>query len=167
MIRPARAADIPRLNRIEQAATASFAAPIRARAASFPPLPADAFAPAVDGGRAWVASDAADEIVGFVACGFLDAYPFVIELSVLPGQQRRGYGSALLTHAAAWARPWRCLLLTTFRDVAFNAPVYARRGFVALEPCARDRPELAAQLAAERNHWDGVAARVAMIRLFG
>jgi len=163
VIRPARASDIAALAWIEHEATQAFDASIRARAARFGRLPEDAFAPSVAAGQAWVAADPEDRPIGFVACGLLDGRPFVVELSVLTAHHRRGHGSALLERAASWARPWGVLALSTFRDVPFNAPFYARRGFTILEP-GTDQPELAAQLAAERERWGGVAARVAMVR---
>lgn len=166
MIRPARGEDLPALAWIEHEATRAFAAPIRDRCESFGPLPDDAFAPPVAAGHAWVAPDAEDRPAGFVACRLLDGRPFVVELSVLTAHHRRGYGSALLEQAAAWARAWGVLTLTTFRDVPFNAPFYARRDFTIMEPGA-DGPELASQLAAERERWSGIAARVAMIRKLG
>ncbi len=166
MIRPARTSDIPALAWIEYESTRAFDKPIRARAESFGRLPDDAFAPPVAAGHAWVAPDPEDRPAGFVACRLLDGRPYVVELSVLTAHHRRGYGSALLEQAAAWAQPWGVLTLTTFRDVPFNAPFYARRGFTIMEPDA-DWPELASQLAAERERWSGVAERVAMIRRTG
>jgi GNAT superfamily N-acetyltransferase len=164
VIRPARVSDIPSLSRIEREATAAFDAPIRAHARTFPPLPDDAFASSVEASTAWVAADPDDRPVGFIACGFPDAIPFVKELSVLTTHHRRGLGSALLARAAEWASPWAALTLTTFRDVPFNAPFYARRGFAMFEPDKKAWPALAARLAAERSAWSGAADRVAMIR---
>ncbi len=48
----------------------------------------------------------------------------------------QGIGRALLAFSCAWARSRGCrrLTLTTFRNVPFNAPFYARFGFEELAP---------------------------------
>lgn len=158
--RRARPADLPAIAAIERDALAAFDPAIRVHALTFPPLPDDAFAEHVAAGQAWVTEEDGAP-AAFIALARLDGDAFIAELSVRPDRMRRGHGRALLRHAcAAAAGP---VTLTTFRDVPFNAPWYAREGFSPLEPCA-DRPQLAARLAAERAHWDAVAPRLAMIR---
>jgi GNAT superfamily N-acetyltransferase len=53
------------------------------------------------------------------------------QLSVLDTWQGRGYGSALIDSTAARARKlgFETLYLSTYRDVPWNAPFYARHGF--------------------------------------
>lgn len=60
------------------------------------------------------------------------------EIDVLPSWQNQGLASALLQHLAdeARAQGLRRLTLTTFVDVPWNAPFYARRGFVRIAPDA-------------------------------
>lgn len=101
--------------------------------------------------------------------GFLVAEPFrrelhVWEMDVAPAFQRRGIGAGLLRAAQIDARNtgFRALTLTTFRDVPWNAPFYARLGFE--EVTAIDaHPRLAGELANEAE--DGLPAerRCAMI----
>ncbi|MFD4629090.1 GNAT family N-acetyltransferase [Streptomyces sp. NPDC058284] len=56
------------------------------------------------------------------------------QVSVYPRAARRGVGRALIEHAAvqARARGATALTLTTFADVPWNAPYYARIGFTPL-----------------------------------
>ena len=65
----------------------------------------------------------------------VDGCVHVEQLSVDPGNARRGLGRALLDHAAeqAAAAGVPALTLTTFADVPWNAPYYVRCGFRVLE----------------------------------
>lgn len=86
---------------------------------------------------------------GFAWLAEADGTAYLAELAVLPGRMRRGIGTALLKAACDWARAngYPAITLTTFADVAWNAPFYAARGFVEVgEPT----PELAAQRTRER-----------------
>lgn len=163
-LRAATLSDLPALNRIEREALAAFDPSIRRHAAGFPPLPADAFAPAIQAGLAWVA-ETEGQVAGFLAAEWMDGDLFIQELSVSPGWMRRGLGTRLLHRACAQAMP-HAVVLTTFRDVPFNAPWYARHGFLPV-PDAAEVPGLRARLAAERSHWHGVGERIAMRRPAG
>ncbi|MCR4267492.1 GNAT family N-acetyltransferase [Nitratireductor sp. ZSWI3] len=72
--------------------------------------------------------------VGFAIAGPVGAFLHLKELSVDPAHGRRGLGAALLAAAIAESRALRFagVSLSTFRDVPFNAPFYARHGFVEL-----------------------------------
>ncbi|MEX3010884.1 GNAT family N-acetyltransferase [Hoeflea sp. TYP-13] len=81
-----------------------------------------------------VACDFDDRPVGFTAFDQLDGGIYIRELGVLPQHARRGLGSALLDAVLQRGRALhagRCVL-STFRDVAFNAPFYRRYGFAEL-----------------------------------
>lgn len=74
--------------------------------------------------------------VGEVMAGFLVTEPFrrelhIWEMDVHPRFQRRGIGAGLVRACQIDARNsgFRALTLTTFRDLAWNAPFYARLGF--------------------------------------
>jgi len=107
--------------------------------------------------------------VGEAMAGFLVAEPFrrelhIWEMDVIPAFQRRGIGAGLVRAAQIDARNtgFKALTLTTFRDLAWNAPFYARLGFeevTALDAHLR----LAGELANEVD--DGLPAdrRCAMI----
>lgn len=72
---------------------------------------------------------------GFALCGQVDAKAHLFEIDVLPEHGRRGIGSGLLEAVCseAAARGYAAMTLTTLRDVAWNAPFYARHGFVELK----------------------------------
>ena len=78
-----------------------------------------------------IAEHARDGIVGFVVARPLGGCAHIQEMDVHPNHGRLGLGRRLLDMALAWARGagYRQVTLTTFRDVAWNAPFYARCGF--------------------------------------
>ncbi len=86
-------------------------------------------------GTSWVAVDAADRPVGFLSAEPAGDVLHIWEVSVHPDYQGRGAGRALMAaaEAAARAEHMRAMTLTTFRAIAWNAPAYARQGFVILE----------------------------------
>ncbi len=107
--------------------------------------------------------------VGERMVGFLVNEPFsrelhIWEMDVHPDFQERGIGAGLLRACLIDARNsgYRAVTLTTFRDVAWNAPFYARLGFE--EVTALDaHPRLAAELALEADHGLPADRRCAMI----
>ena len=75
------------------------------------------------------------------------------QLSVLDRWQGRGFGAALIDRTAAAARAlgFDTLYLSTYRDVPWNAPFYARRGFA--EVPRGDWPRaFRVQFMAENSH---------------
>src|SRR4029077_1421090 len=85
-------------------------------------------------GRLWVALAAGDP-VGFAHVEVLDADTVHLEeIDVHPDHGRRGLGARLVTHVCRWAADagYRSVTLTTFRDVPWNMPFYARLGFEIL-----------------------------------
>ena len=75
-------------------------------------------------------------IVGFVHVVESDGIAHLEQLSVLPQEGRHGYGRRLLEAAMdeARSRAYERLTLRTYADVPWNAPFYARVGFVETEP---------------------------------
>lgn len=69
--------------------------------------------------------------VGFVMGWLQPDSAYLAELSVDPDFGQRGIGRALVERfcEAAWAQSARCVTLSTFRDVPWNAPFYAKLGF--------------------------------------
>lgn len=120
---------------------------------------------ALAAGLLWVARDAAGEPVGFALVELLDGEPHLEEIDVDPAHGRRGLGRALLDAVLAWARSGghRGVTLTTFRDVAWNAPWYARAGFRELAP-GEIGPGLATTMRGETARGLDPARRVAMRR---
>lgn len=82
-------------------------------------------------GRLWVAVSPLNRPVGFALMKFPGGTAWLDQLSVLQRWQGYGFGSALIEQTATAARGLghRALHLSTYRDVPWNAPYYARRGF--------------------------------------
>jgi GNAT superfamily N-acetyltransferase len=85
-------------------------------------------------GTVWVAVDAQSGLVGELRGEITGDVLHIAELAVARNFQQRGVGRRLLDVAADAARKQglRAVTLTTFRHVAWNAPFYARYGFVEL-----------------------------------
>ena len=107
--------------------------------------------------------------VGERMAAFLVNEPFrrelhIWEFNVHPDFQRMGIGAGLVRACLIDARNsgFAAVTLTTFRDVPWNAPFYARLGFE--EVSALDaHPRLAGELALEADHGLPVERRCAMI----
>jgi GNAT superfamily N-acetyltransferase len=82
-------------------------------------------------GGVWVAATAEGGIAAFVLCKEVDGAAYIAELDVHPAHARQGLGRALFEVLKRHARErgYRAMLLTTFRDVPWNAPNYERWGF--------------------------------------
>lgn len=140
-IRLATGSDLPQLAEIEERADTVF----RVAGIQLPELPTPDY-PASPGQTIFVAGSPP---VGFAAVHDVDGAAYLATLAVLPSEMRTGIGSRLLEHACDWARAqgYPAITLTTFRDVPWNAPFYAKRGFAeVLDPT----PGLAALRARER-----------------
>jgi GNAT superfamily N-acetyltransferase len=164
-IAPAEAAHVPALPAIERAAAARFSpadvpAAVAAEATSLADLEE-----ARRAGWLWVALAGAGAPIGFVICEVVDGVAHVEEIDVHPAHAGRGVGKALLraVFAAAAARGHQAVTLTTFADVPWNGPFYARLGFRVLAP-EELTPGLAAILADEARRGLDPAKRVAMRR---
>jgi GNAT superfamily N-acetyltransferase len=85
--------------------------------------------------------------VGFASVENVDGLAHLWQVSVHPDAGRQGRGRALVEAVCEWARSngYRAVTLTTFRDVAWNGPFYARLGF-------RPIHVLSAGLLAIREH---------------
>ncbi|MFH8612175.1 GNAT family N-acetyltransferase [Streptomyces sp. NPDC018029] len=133
LIRPVTAAELPALQDIERAAGEPFRALGMAAIADDDPPTAEELDRFRRAGRAWAAVDEGGAPVAYLIAEPLpDADALHVEqVSVHPRAARRGVGRALIDHAAERARAEgaRALTLTTFADVPWNAPYYARIGF--------------------------------------
>ncbi|MGC5019640.1 GNAT family N-acetyltransferase [Micromonospora sp. DT47] len=164
-IRTAKADELADLQRIEVASGAPFRDIGMVEIADAPPLALEVFAACQRAGRVWVVVDAGDRPIAFAVADLVDDCVHVQQISVHPDHARRGVGRRLLDHVAGWAaaRKLPALTLTTFRSVPWNAPYYARCGFVALSS-ADLTAGLAEVLAAEAAMGLDPADRVAMRR---
>ena len=79
--------------------------------------------------------DQADHPIGFAIVHVLDQSVHLHELDVHPHHARQGLGRHLIAAIADWARArgLTALTLTTFADVPWNGPYYARLGFRTLD----------------------------------
>jgi GNAT superfamily N-acetyltransferase len=116
-------------------------------------------------GRLWVAL-AGDTPVGFAHVGIREPNAAHLEeIDVHPQHGRRGIGRRLVSAVCDWAerQGHRAVTLTTFRDVPWNMPFYARAGFEEI-PAAALSPALTAILQDEARRGLNPARRVAMVR---
>ncbi|MEV0198825.1 GNAT family N-acetyltransferase [Nonomuraea sp. NPDC050691] len=134
-IRPVRRAELALLQDIERAAGRCFFDIGMPQIAEDEPLPQEELARYLSAGRAWVATDPADLPVGYLIADLVDGNLHIEQVSVHPRNARRRVGRRLVDHLAgqATAAGIPALTLTTFADVPWNAPYYARCGFVVLD----------------------------------
>lgn len=105
-----------------------------------------------------------DEMAGFLASEPFSRELHVWEMDVDPRFQGQGIGAGLLRACQIDARNagFRAITLTTFRDLPWNAPFYAKLGFE--EVTALDaHPRLASELALEADNGLPAERRCAMI----
>ena len=162
MIRPARAADHRALQEIERRAGERFRVIGMPEIADDEPYAEEELAAAE---LLLVATDDAGDAVGYAMASLVDDHAHLDQLSVAPDQGGRGLGTALIDAVVDWARTRGDteVTLTTFRDVPFNAPLYAKRGFTVLEE-AQWTAGLRAVVAREAAHGLDVTQRVVMRR---
>jgi len=124
----------------------------------------DEFVSLVTGNDTLVAAGEGDRPLGFAASGEVDGMCWLKELSVDPEVMGAGIGTALLDATAERARAagFRWIGLSTFRDVPFNAPFYARRGFRIVDSQSAP-PAIREQVAKEVPEGVRIADRVLMI----
>lgn len=163
-ITTARPSDLPQLPAIELAAARLLVghAPESVLAETTGP---EALEEAQRHGHLWVAL--ADEVpVGFAHVKVLEpTAAHLTEIDVLPEHGRRGLGTKLVRAVCEWAaaQGYRAVTLTTFREVLWNMPFYARLGFEAI-PAGELSPALQAILTDETRRGLDPARRVAMRR---
>jgi GNAT superfamily N-acetyltransferase len=75
-------------------------------------------------------------VAGFVHVLEIDGICHLEQLSVAPGDARKGWGRALVEAAKIQAqkRGYQRITLRTYADVPWNAPFYASAGFVEEKP---------------------------------
>ncbi|MEW5834817.1 MAG: 4-(cytidine 5'-diphospho)-2-C-methyl-D-erythritol kinase [Pseudomonadota bacterium] len=160
VIERARPDEVEALCAIERAAVQLFRGHLAWRAYADMAIPPELLYEAIARGMVWVARPGVGgEPVGFVWLD--DTLPGdaigIGELDVLPDHGRRGIGAALLEHACGWARAagYRRVDLGTLADVPWNAPFYARHGFVVV-----DKNDPAFAFARDRDRENGFPDRL-------
>lgn len=157
-IRLATLGDVPLLPLIEQSAGQAFRGTVHDWVGDDDITSAEAYPPFIAAGQVRVA-ELGGELVGYIRTGQVGDELHIFELDVPHDHQGRGIGKALMAAARDEARGLACsaMTLTTFRNLPFNAPFYARLGFEILET---PPPRLAAILATEADQ--GLTHRCAM-----
>jgi ribosomal protein S18 acetylase RimI-like enzyme len=150
-IRAARPNDLTTLQDIERSAGTPFRDIGMPEIADDEPPSKDELAHFLHHGHAWVAttSTQSDLPIAYLFAEPLDGDLHIEQVSVHQDHARQGLGRALIEHAAttAAAQGMAALTLTTFRDVAWNAPYYRRLGFRELSD-----QELTPELREIRRH---------------
>jgi GNAT superfamily N-acetyltransferase len=164
-IRPTGPGESGTLRRIEVAAGQCFTAVGLARVAAHPPHSVAAHAEYRRLQRSWVATDRRDRPVAFVVAAVVDGNAHIDEVAVDPAHAGQGIGRVLINHVGAWAegsgRP--AVTLTTYVEVPWNAPYYARCGFRPLDE-SEWGPELARIRRDEQDRGLDIVPRTAMVR---
>ena len=158
-LRAGRPEDAERLREVERAAGAAFRDVDLAAVADDEPPSAQELRAACVAGQVVVAEDEDGVVVAYLLQDVVDGVRHVEQVSVAPQAARRGIGAALIDHVAGDGP----VTLTTFRDVPWNAPYYARLGFRVLGD-GELGPGLRAVVAREAASIPGGAPRVAMRR---
>jgi GNAT superfamily N-acetyltransferase len=162
VIRPALPDDHRALQEIERRAGERFRAIGMPEIADDEPCSEDELAAAA---LLLAATDGTGAVIGYAMAGLVDDHAHLEQLSVAPDRGGHGVGTALIDAVMDWARARgdREVTLTTFRHVPFNAPLYAKRGFVVVDE-AQWTDGLRAVVAREAAHGLDVAQRVVMRR---
>ncbi|WP_114945608.1 GNAT family N-acetyltransferase [Microvirga calopogonii] len=152
-IRLARRDDLDRLGAVERSAASVFRDVGLAWLADGDTMNPGVLADLCRGGTLWVAADGNDEPVGFLAGHELDGSFYIAEVSVAQSHQRQGIGVRLIEAAIDHGRRlgFGAITLSTYRDLSWNGPFYARLGFVEVDPDeagARHREKLRDEAAA-------------------
>ena len=132
-IRPALPAEIEAVREIERASAQRFVGLMDAIAADEPSPAALLVQRLGDDGLLVATVDGV--LAAFVMFRPLEDRLYVEQIDVLPAFAGRRLGAALMDAVSQRARTLGLagLVLSTFRDVPWNAPYYRRLGFVALE----------------------------------
>lgn len=160
-ILPTRPGDVTALPAIERAAGERFRDyPELAWLAEGDVISAEQHLDYAERGLSWLAL-ANDQPVGFILAELHVSSLFIVELSVHLDWQGKGIGRRLIACVADQARKrgLASLTLTTFRDVPWNAPFYARLGFEMITTLT---PELREKREEETAHGLAYDARCAM-----
>lgn len=160
-VRPTRPGDVTALPAIERAAGERFRDyPELAWLAEGEVISAEQHLDYAERGLSWLAL-ANDQPVGFILAELHASSLFIVELSVHLDWQGKGIGRRLIACVADQARKrgLASLTLTTFRDVPWNAPFYARLGFEMITTLT---PELREKREEETAHGLAYDSRCAM-----
>jgi len=165
-IRPARRDELRAVQHIENMADLVFRRVAMPWVLTMQPATLRLLEQARRRGWLWVATGATNRAMGFALLTTVDGEAYLHQLSVLPRAAGQGVGSALIATVctAARAAGHRTVLLSTYDGVPWNAPYYARRGFVAV-PLSRYTRLMRDMRHTERRLGHPVWRRVLMRRV--
>ncbi len=160
-IKKAATEHVPLLAAIEIAAAGIFppgSIPDHIRSDS---TPVDTLLEAVQSGLLWVALTGDGRPVGYALVQMVEDAALLAQMDVHPGHMRKGIGSALVMRVVKHLRLLKkpALYLTTFVHVPWNAPLYAKLGFVAMNNA--DVPLFLKDILEEEKRY-GLTGRTAM-----
>jgi GNAT superfamily N-acetyltransferase len=125
-----RALQAPQLQAIERAAGARFREIGMADIADHEPTPVAIFEDRAAAGQLLVAHDDTGAIAGFLFWSAKDGMAYIEEVAVHTAHAGRRVGVQLIDRLAQDAHGrFPAITLTTFRDVPWNGPYYAKLGF--------------------------------------
>ena len=129
-VRPARTDELEVLRALEVAAGAAFRDLVMDAVADDAPPSTVVLREALERGGLWVL-DEDGAAVAYLIDDVIDGEAHLEQVSVHPGWSRRGHGARLVEDLARRTRAAgrTAITLTTFVDVPWNAPYYARLGF--------------------------------------
>ena len=135
LIRSARAEELILLAQIERSAAVLFLDTPYAFLANDEPLSIDFVLQRFQAGQVWVAVNPFGVVVGFAITREVDGTIYLQEMDVDPAHGQRGIGAGLVKTVCDWAplHGYETISLSTFRDLPWNAPFYAKLGFRILE----------------------------------
>ncbi len=156
---------VAELPAIERAAAALFPETMLPENIRDSALPLEQLAEAQARQHLWVALTSNGQPVGFAMALIIKEAALLVEVDVHPHHQRRGLGRALVQAVIECAQRARLarVVLTTFRDLPWNAPFYESMGFCRLTP-VEVTDDLAHWLDQEQR--SGLQGRVAMQLVF-
>ncbi len=164
-IRLASADDVALLPEIEQRASELFASTPFADEVSQECLSVEFLREQFAAGRIWIAVNAADAPVGFAVAIVVDGNAHLHEVSVDPAHGKQGIGRRLVEAVCEWAAllSFDRVTLSTFRDIPWNAPFYAKLGFREL-PETDHGPEMQKLRMEEEGTSVDISRRLIMFR---
>ncbi|MGL5941384.1 MAG: GNAT family N-acetyltransferase [Waterburya sp.] len=134
-IRSARAEDLTQLAAIERSASVLFQNTPYSFLVNSQPLPLEFVQQRFQAGQVWVAVERDETVVGYAIANEVDDTLYLQQIDVEPSHGRKGIGSKLISIVCVWAKyhGYRIVSLSTFRDIPWNAPFYAKLGFRILD----------------------------------
>ncbi len=164
---PASSEHVGQLSAIERSAGTVFGDAVPAELLEHV-TPESVLRAAQEEGTLWVALGPDGEPVGFARAVVADRRAHLAELDVLPAHGRRGVGTALVRVVEDWAYSSGIseITLTTYRDLPWNAPFYARLGYAVVPESDWDA-DMRGRFEAEAGPDSERAKRVVMHRILG